>query len=59
MAKLGLETARALAHHNCHVIMACRNLQSAEQAKQSIIEGYVSYATGLFIDSITDLIILV
>jgi WW domain-containing oxidoreductase len=37
---IGLETARALAYRNCHVIMACRNLQSAEEAKKSIIEGY-------------------
>jgi len=37
---IGLETARALAYHNAHVVMVCRNLQSAEEAKRSIVQGY-------------------
>jgi WW domain-containing oxidoreductase len=39
---IGLETARALAHHNAHVVMACRNLKSAEEAKNSILAGHPS-----------------
>lgn len=39
---VGLETARALAYHNAHVVMACRNLNSAEEAKKSIVQNYVS-----------------
>jgi WW domain-containing oxidoreductase len=37
---IGLETARALAYHNAHVVMACRNLTSAEEAKNDIVKGY-------------------
>lgn len=37
----GLETARALASHNAHVVMACRSLESAEEAKMSILKIYV------------------
>lgn len=35
-AGIGFETAKSLAKHGCHVILACRNLQSAEEAIESI-----------------------
>jgi NAD(P)-dependent dehydrogenase (short-subunit alcohol dehydrogenase family) len=34
---LGIETARALAVANAHVVMFCRNVQTAEELKKKII----------------------
>jgi NAD(P)-dependent dehydrogenase (short-subunit alcohol dehydrogenase family) len=36
---IGQETARVLALRGAHVIMACRNLEKAEQARQSILKS--------------------
>ncbi len=36
---LGMETARVLALRGARVTMACRNLEKAEQAKRSIVDG--------------------
>lgn len=44
---LGMETARVLALRGAHVTMACRNLEKAEQARQSIVDnsgGRIRYA---------------
>lgn len=37
---IGFETARSLALHGAHVIMACRNLQKANEAKRKILEEW-------------------
>lgn len=37
---LGLETARALAGRNAHVVMAVRNLEKAEKARQDILDTH-------------------
>lgn len=37
-AGIGFETTRSLVRHGCTVIMACRNLVSAEEAIQQIKE---------------------
>ena len=36
---IGKETARVLALRNCHVILACRSIQSGEQAKTEILRS--------------------
>lgn len=44
---LGMETARVLALRGAHITMACRNLEKAEQARQSIVDnsgGRIRYA---------------
>lgn len=33
---LGFETARSLALHGCHVILACRNFKTGEEAVKKI-----------------------
>lgn len=33
----GFETARSLALHGCTVVLACRNIESANQAQQTIM----------------------
>jgi hypothetical protein len=38
---LGVEICRTLAFANCHVIMACRNLQSGDSALKMILEEKV------------------
>lgn len=38
---LGFETARSMALHNAHVIMGCRNLQSAEERRREILNEKV------------------
>uniref|UniRef100_A0A914UX67 WW domain-containing oxidoreductase n=1 Tax=Plectus sambesii TaxID=2011161 RepID=A0A914UX67_9BILA len=35
---IGFETARSLAAHNAHIVMACRNISAAERAKLRIEE---------------------
>ncbi|KAG6386350.1 hypothetical protein SASPL_155248 [Salvia splendens] len=37
---IGLETARVLAKRNAHVIIAARNMEAANAAKQSILKDY-------------------
>ncbi len=49
---IGQETARVLALRGAHVIMACRNLEKAEQARQSILKS----AGGRIGDSQIDLL---
>ncbi|XP_057801381.1 short-chain dehydrogenase TIC 32 B, chloroplastic [Salvia miltiorrhiza] len=37
---IGLETARVLAQRNAHVIIAARNMEAANEAKQAILQDY-------------------
>ncbi|XP_068115653.1 WW domain-containing oxidoreductase isoform X7 [Hyperolius riggenbachi] len=41
-AGIGFETARSLALHGAHVIMACRNLQKANEAKRLILDEWLN-----------------
>jgi WW domain-containing oxidoreductase len=41
---IGYETCRALAVHGAHVIMACRNVAAASEAKDKILKDKVQSA---------------
>lgn len=47
----GFETARALAVHNAHVVMACRNLSAAEESKNKIMKENVKFNFTLAVTS--------
>ena len=52
---IGFETAKGLASKNIHVIMACRNLQKAEKAKNLILKEFPSAKLSVMLLDLSDL----
>jgi NADP-dependent 3-hydroxy acid dehydrogenase YdfG len=49
MINWGRETARSLALHNAHIVMANRNVEQSEALRQEIISLKVSHMLELFL----------